>query len=308
MDLSIIIVGYNNNDLLKRCINSFYDELIKINIISFEVIIIENGFLNRSPDFLTSKSLIKWFYSEKNLGYGKGNNMGFNISNGSSILILNPDIEISAEAINEMLKAHNKKGINVITSCQLIYPDGKKQENRIFSYDHLRNEINKNVFLEKFKISISESFSTAPIGFAGALLMFDKDLIVNSTIFDVCFFMYDEETEFCKRMFKNGIKFNFMENVKAIHQTQGTINDSIWMSRQKAISRMQYIRISFNLLYFLTYLTIVHINILSLFITLPLQKPDSILKTKFNTHLSQYFNYLILIFRSRKEFRIPKYN
>ena len=128
MDLSIIIVGYNNNDLLKRCINSFYDELIKINIISFEVIIIENGFLNRSPDFLTSKSLIKWFYSEKNLGYGKGNNMGFNISNGSSILILNPDIEISAEAINEMLKAHNKKGINVITSCQLIYPDGKKQE------------------------------------------------------------------------------------------------------------------------------------------------------------------------------------
>lgn len=289
---------------MQKCLESFYDDLVKNNFLEFEVWIIENGSQKSPPEFLKNRPRAHWYNPGENLGYGKGNNLGYKLSSGRTVLVLNPDVQISAKAIVQLYNEHQKQHGKVISSCKLLYPNGKIQENRIFSYDHLRNAVNRNVILEKMKIRFPEKTSKVPLGFVGALLLFNREIIKDNTIFDPCFFMYDEETEFCRRMFKTGCRFNYLEQVNAEHATEGTITNSEWMYRQKAVSRMQYIRKSFSFIYFISYFTVVVLNILSLLVTYPFQRHNSNLKKQLSVHLSQFPNYIRLILRPEIEYRI----
>ncbi|MDA3802315.1 MAG: glycosyltransferase family 2 protein [Patescibacteria group bacterium] len=124
MDLSIIIVNYNNLGKLANCLDSFSKS--NLSDLQHEIIVVDNNseddlrLLSRVIDF-------KIINSEKNLGMGGGNNLGIKESKADIVLVLNPDTIVNGPAIKELynyLKENKEVGL---VGPKLLYPDGSLQ-------------------------------------------------------------------------------------------------------------------------------------------------------------------------------------
>ena len=101
ISLSIVIVNWNAQNYLAKCLNSL--RINASNKIDLEIIVVDN---NSSDD---SVSMIKERYKEvklienkENLGFAKANNQAIKRATGDYILLLNPDTEIYPDSINRM--------------------------------------------------------------------------------------------------------------------------------------------------------------------------------------------------------------
>lgn len=94
IDLSIIIISFNTEKITYKCLTGLKKNLKRYPL-SYEVIVVDNGSKDRSIPML-KKIAVDWknlkvVLSKKNLGFGKGNNLGVANSKGKYILYLNSD-------------------------------------------------------------------------------------------------------------------------------------------------------------------------------------------------------------------------
>lgn len=303
--LSILIVGYGNNHLLIDCVSSFYEELKEYNYINFEVVIVENNSKTISaPTYFNNKPEIKWIKAPYNSGYGRGNNLAFQNSEGEVILVMNPDIKITADGIQKLYA--NCKKEKKVSSCKLIYPNGDIQINYYPKINHLSALINQNLILKKLNIELREKKNTNIIGFTGAIFMFNKDIITSRFIFNPIYFMYEEENDFFYRMNKKGVLIELHEQVIAIHKTEGTIIDKDWIIKQKMVSKFQFIRNIYGVPYYLLYVFIKTFNLIFLLLLAPFVKDKSLIKNELLVNFKIYRYFLLLIYRPSLFIKLTK--
>lgn len=109
--VSIIIVNWNGLAQMEKCLAS----LAEISYKNYEVIISDNGstdgsleyfnkIKNKFPKFIVVKN-------GKNLGYAKGNNVGFKKASGELILLLNNDTIVAPGFLTPLVEIllSNKK-------------------------------------------------------------------------------------------------------------------------------------------------------------------------------------------------------
>lgn len=93
IDLSIIIPCWNKSNFTKACL----EDLVKLDL-SHEIIIVDNGSTDNTSNILYDYNKkydnVKYITHEKNLGFAKGCNSGFNISSGEFVMFLNNDIRV----------------------------------------------------------------------------------------------------------------------------------------------------------------------------------------------------------------------
>lgn len=77
VDVSIIIVNYNTKEITASCIDSIYRQTKGL---KFEIILVDNASTDGSKDFFEKDSRIKYIFSEKNGGFGYGNNLGMKVA------------------------------------------------------------------------------------------------------------------------------------------------------------------------------------------------------------------------------------
>ena len=74
IDLSIIIVNYNDEKFLKDCLSSVYNETPHI---SFEIIFVDNHSSDNSVELVKREfPKVKIIRNQENLGFCKANNQG----------------------------------------------------------------------------------------------------------------------------------------------------------------------------------------------------------------------------------------
>ena len=121
MDVSIIIVNYNTYDLTAACIQSIIEHTKRI---SYEIIVVDNASTDGSKEKFERDSRIKYIYSEKNGGFGYGNNRGIEIANGDYFFLLNSDTLLLNNAIYEFFKYAKSHKSRIIYGCYLQGNDG----------------------------------------------------------------------------------------------------------------------------------------------------------------------------------------
>ena len=90
--VSIIIVSFNTEEVLKKCLDSIYHYLP---IDKTEVIVVDNASADNSVKTIKEKySKVKIIENNVNVGFSKAVNQGIKISTGSYVLLLNSDIEL----------------------------------------------------------------------------------------------------------------------------------------------------------------------------------------------------------------------
>lgn len=221
MDVSIIIVNYNTRQLTTNCIDSVFE---KTRGVEFEVILVDNASVDGSRELFEQDARITYIYSEENLGFGKGNNLGYQYAKGDYVLLLNSDTLLINNAIFELvgfMRIHPEIAIvggalygsdmKECTSYGLLLPSLKYEFDLLF----------RGVFSKKMIERMNDEISTkgfANIGYiTGADMMLRREKIEEIGMFDPDFFMYYEETEMTYRYAVKGYKSAFFPMAKIQH-------------------------------------------------------------------------------------------
>ena len=120
VDLSIIIVSWNVRDLLGLCLYSLQQSRRSLasgddDAFEVEVIVVDSASDDGSVELVRERyPEVKLLPQSSNIGFTRGNNIGLKQAKGQFLLLLNPDTEVSRDALAKMIdymKAHPRVGI-----------------------------------------------------------------------------------------------------------------------------------------------------------------------------------------------------
>lgn len=211
--VSIVIINWNGIDDLKDCLPS----LRKVKYPKVEIIMVDHGSSDGSVEFV-KKHYPEVFLLEKkkNLGFAKGNNVGFQKTKGKYILFLNNDTTVNPDFLDILVESIQRRGVGVVQP-KIIFADTKKLQsagtyltNSGFLY-HIGYD--KNARDKKYNQK-TEIFSAN-----GSCMLAKREVIKKVGLFDEDFFLYFEETDFCWRAWLAG--YSVLYEPKAVIYHKG---------------------------------------------------------------------------------------
>jgi len=262
IDVSIIVVNYNNFSMLNNCLESIACYTTEI---EYEIIIIDNnsteGLIEEITDKFENISLIK---NDKNKGFAAANNQGFKIAKGKYILLLNNDTILFENSIKKVFDFSESSDDPVFVGCQLLNEDRTYQDT-VVQFPTIWNSFTENLFIYKlfpkwgftnkyFQNYLSKDNSFEVDIVKGAFLFSKRTDMLALNGFDERFFFYSEETDLCYRFKKefNG-KVYFYPQTSIIHfGGEKTIKNSWQAFKYLSIGKIKYFQKHFaGLRYFL---------------------------------------------------------
>lgn len=121
MDVSIIIVTYNTCKMTNECINSIVQYTIGL---EYEIILVDNASQDDSYNTFSHDERVHYIYNDKNLGFGKANNVGAKHATGRYLFLLNSDTLLKNNAIGYFVEFMDSSPQN-IGCCGTLLTDAK---------------------------------------------------------------------------------------------------------------------------------------------------------------------------------------
>ena len=178
---------------------------------NFNIILVENSSNVKFKKKIEKQFRnIKVFLSGRNLGYAVGNNIGLKKVKTHYSLVLNPDVNITAEQVLKLEKIARKiKNFGILTcECNGLHETVNSNPDR---YEKIKLN---NVDLYKKKI-ISD-YTEIPFVPGWCMFFKSKDL-KNINYFDENFFLYFEDKDISKRIKKKNKKLLALNKIKISH-------------------------------------------------------------------------------------------
>jgi len=199
IELSIIIVNYNGEHYIRRCLDSILESLDSV---PFEILVIDNNSQDNSRDILSHyEDKARVFYNSDNLGFSKANNQGLAHSNGDYVLLLNNDTVLKKTALRHMIdyfKGHPETGA---LSPKLLNPDGSLQiQGSALGAWRFRAKTARKV----------------PFICAAALLM-RRDILREIGGLDENLFFYNEDVDLCHQLRRRKHPIIYLPDAEVIH-------------------------------------------------------------------------------------------
>lgn len=248
MQVSIIMVNYNTLKLTKNAINSILE---KVKGIEYEIILIDNNSEDGSKEYFTelhNHGKIRLVISQENLGFGRANNIGFDLAKGKYIFLLNTDTILINNAIKILYEYLEKNKEVGICGGNLFYEDLEPAHSFGKKLPSLRTDLKEVFFISALSKMITgkrEDFNYTneekEVGYiTGADMMIRKEALKSSGYFDKDFFMYYEEVELTNRIKKCGYKVMSVPNAKIVHLESKSFTYKEHRARMMYESRYKY--------------------------------------------------------------------
>lgn len=240
MDLSIIIVNWNVKDLLRKNLQSIFKLTEGL---EFEVIVVDNASKDGSVQMVMSEfSQVNLIVSNQNLGFAKANNLGLEQASGKYVLFMNPDMELKENSFKILFDwLENNSAIDLAT-CQLIYPDGSRQnniKNNPGLCDQLIILLKQHHFIQPkcVKQYLAKDFEYTkeqPVKqIMGAFVLVKNEVIQNLGGWDEDYFLWWEDLDLCKRAQAKGYQIWYTPQTKVIHYEAKSFEQQMSLVKQK---------------------------------------------------------------------------
>jgi len=263
LSLSIIIVSFNSEKYIDKCIQSILDS--KYDAINLEVIVIDNN----STDSTVSKIRILiqehknifLVQNKRNVGFAKAVNIGLKKRIKSELVILlNPDTQLSKTAIINLVSCAELGGAGIVGGS--TYSSDHVENGSYFRFPNLGVGLFDFTNLRKlyksdrwhkyfyYKDMKRHKLSHFPVDVVtGGFMLIRQETINKIGYLDERFFMYLEDVDYCLRAMKAGIKIIHCNKSKILHfggassNNKDRIRHTAWL-----LSRKLYFLKNFDLL------------------------------------------------------------
>ncbi len=214
IQLSIIIVNFQSEHNLEECIASVYN---KRGLSSKEIIIVNNDEKETLEIIKNKFPEVKIIKSDKNIGFGRANNLGVRSAKGKLLLFLNPDARILSGKVEDVFEEFNKDNNLGAVGVRLVTKEGKTQKwsagEKIDLFDILRNNLgfpkNKKIWTSPIKREVAWVAATA--------LFIQRTLFEKVGGFDEKMFMYFEDIDLCTRINSLGCRVLYFPDFSVLH-------------------------------------------------------------------------------------------
>ncbi|MCJ7805567.1 glycosyltransferase [Patescibacteria group bacterium] len=219
-ELSIIIVSFNTEKLTRECIESILKNSSGVN---YEILVVDNDSKDDSVSMLreyqSTLSNFKLLENRQNLGFARANNQGIKVAKGKYILLLNSDTKVKAKALGTLMHFAEKTQDAGVIGAKLLNPDGSIQAS-CYNFPAICGAI-KEYWLgqkgayEKYSpegtnprtvdIAVATAFLITPLGLKKVGLLDER------------YFFYLEDFDYCRRVWKSGLKVYFLPDAEIVH-------------------------------------------------------------------------------------------
>ncbi|MCL9808740.1 glycosyltransferase family 2 protein [Flavobacterium luminosum] len=249
MDLSIIIINYNTSKYTLNCIESIVNTIS--DTIDYEIIIVDNcseitdiKILEEQLKKYTHLKLIK---NPINSGFAGGNTIGLSEAKGRFLAFINNDTILLNDCFSIILNAFENN-----PSYGVCGPQSFK-ENGVFlpTLDHFTSpskELFGRAFLEfinpKRYPKRKKVYSKPQRGqfVSGSFMVFKNEDFNKIGGFDTNIFLYQEETDICKRLLKINKYAYLIPEAQFIHFQGASTEKSIAIKTELKLSTLYVIK------------------------------------------------------------------
>lgn len=314
MDLSIVIVNYNNLRVLKGCLPSLMPALEGINA---EVILSDNGSSDGSLDWVRQNMpLVRILENGANLGFAEANNRAFSVACGRFILLLNPDTVVNNGALRPMFNFLETNPPVGAVACKLLNPDGSRGISaRTFptlttywmQLSGLAYRYPRSQLCGRFNMTYWDGDSARAVDWlCGAVLMFRREIMNHVGGLDPYFFLTYDEVDFCHRIKDAGYQVWYIPEGEIVHLE----GQSEPQSNPKPEARIKYLTVERNsrVRYFVKHHGVVYavlVEALHLLMAVALLAKAKVLGTNVS-HISTMEKGLLLRLYWRTALRVPR--
>lgn len=207
MDLSVIILNWNTQELLEKCLRSLQCPQPGLD---FEVIVVDNASEDRS------REMVRELFPEVilignpiNVGFGAGNNKALPTAKGRYVLFLNSDTVVQEGALAGLVRYTDANPDIGIAGPKLLNGDGSLQYScrrypnlgtGFFRNTPLGRLFPKNRFNTDYLMTDWDHNTPRDVEWvSGAALMMRRSLLDEIGSFDEEFYMYCEDVDLCWR-------------------------------------------------------------------------------------------------------------
>lgn len=225
MDVSIIIVNWNTRDILLECLESLEQHGTGC---SMEVIVVDNGsedgsqiaVRQRFPDAILIEN-------GTNFGFAKANNIGMKQATGRYLCLINSDVKVREGCIDRLVRyMDSNPGIGMV-GPKILNPDLSVQDscrrfpslwtNFVVAFGLDKLFPKSKVFYGEHMFFFSHDKLLAVDYIAGCFMLIRQETINQVGMLDERFFIYQEEVDWCKRLWDSGWKVTFLPEAEAVH-------------------------------------------------------------------------------------------
>jgi N-acetylglucosaminyl-diphospho-decaprenol L-rhamnosyltransferase len=226
--LGIIIVNYNSYEDCCQCVESILEFAV---VDAGAIVIVDNCSPDGSGRQLAARFPdIKVILSDRNGGYGAGINLGVANLDTEFYLILNPDTRFRENKIEVALELFAKEPTLGVLGLHLEYADGSHQDSarRFFSVltillrrsplgkmKLMQGPLNEHLMKNYWANGVFEADWVTGAAFIVRKVAFDA-----VGRMDEGYFLYMEDTDLCKRMWRFGWTVKAIPSVKLTHFLQ----------------------------------------------------------------------------------------
>lgn len=149
--ISFIVIGYNIQNYIERCIKSILNQTIN----DIEIIFVDDGSTDKTVDVV--KETIQnddrvHIICQENQGANAARKTGFNHSTGEYIMFVDGDDWLALNAGEELYKIINKDNYDIVCYNYIRVYEEKNEKNIIKIYDNLKDNLYLELILKQ-KIS-----------------------------------------------------------------------------------------------------------------------------------------------------------
>ncbi|MET0257198.1 MAG: glycosyltransferase family 2 protein [Methylobacterium sp.] len=226
--VDVVIVNWNAGDQLRACIRSL---AASANAADLHVIVVDNASADGSVVRLPGDGLVLTVLANRtNLGFGRACNQGAAAGRGGTLLFLNPDTEVSRDAIPRALTALRSVSNAGIVGARLV--DGAGTTHRTCARTPTARGLVANATMldrlmphlthQHFMTDWDHADSRPVDAVMGAFLMIPRPLFEGLGGFDERYFVYFEDADLCVRVLAGGRSVNHAADAVVLHRGQGT--------------------------------------------------------------------------------------
>lgn len=235
--LSIVILNYKNAGLVRQCVQGILNSVSQI---FCELIVVDNASGDDCLASLRQKyPQVKTVAMDENYGFAKGNNAGLRSANGEYVMILNPDVAILPGTLEKLVDFMDNHPKVAVAGPKLVNPDGTIQFSAftfptfwlpIFRRTPLgywpwaRRQLNQ--YLMK---NWDHQTNRAVDWLLGACLIVRRSALGQVGLLDERYFMYVEDTDWCRRFWENNWQVYYVAQVSMVHYHQRASADASFL-------------------------------------------------------------------------------
>ena len=226
--VSIVTVNFNQPEVTRELLLS----IEKVNTYNnIEIIVVDNG-SKTGPvtELVTQFPMVKFLFSETNLGFAGGNNIGIHAATGDYFFLVNNDTEFTpglVEKLVAILDQHPRVGM---VSPRINYFDDKTLIQYV-GYTPMQFYTMRNGTVGQFSRNNEEYQQvTGPTAYAhGAAMMVKREATDKAGLMFENYFLYYEEMDWCERIKRAGYEIWMRGDALIYHKESISVGKNSWL-------------------------------------------------------------------------------